>query len=290
MTANVSLAQDGVDMLELHGGNDWAEGQVPALWAIATGGALEGFVAAQTACPAGYVGYPCFRPGAVPIIILITDAAFHNGPGGSHAYSGITPAPPTYTEAADALIAIHARVLTIDTSGSAGGESYANLQQISADTGAVTADGPLTIAIDTDGTGLGDNVVTAVQTLAVGVPMDITAVGRDDTTDGVDATVFIDHIVPNTTGGVEDPEDTTVICVGGLETGDGDSDGTPDMFLDVLPGTPVCFDIIPAENESVPPEAIPKVYRAYVDVVGDGVTVLDTRIIYFLVPPSVPIG
>jgi hypothetical protein len=181
-------------------------------------------------------------------------------------------------------------VLTIDTSGSTGGESFANLQQISADTGAVTADGPLTIAIDTDGTGLGDNVVTAVQTLAVGVPMDITAVGRDDTTDGVDATVFIDHIVPNTAGGVEDPENTTVICVGGLDTGDGDGDGTPDMFLDVLPGTPVCFDIIPAQNESVPPEAIPKVYQAYVDVVGDGVTVLDTRIIYFLVPPSVPIG
>jgi hypothetical protein len=290
MTADEAAAQAAVDGLSIHNGLDNPESQVPALWAIATGGALEGFIAAQTACPSGYVGYPCFRPGAVPIVILITDAAFHNGPGGSHAYSGITPAPPTYTEAVDALIAIHAKVLTIDTSGYTTGESFSNLQQISTDTGAVSSDGPLTIAIDTDGTGLGDNVVTAVQTLAVGVPMDITAAGRDDTTDDVDATVFIDHIVPNTVGGEEDPENLGVICVGDLETDDGDGDGTADMFVDVLPGTPVCFDIIPAQNESVPPQAIPKVYQAYVDVIGDGVTVLDTRVIYFLVPPSVPIG
>jgi hypothetical protein len=36
----------------------------------------------------------------------------------------------------------------------------------------------------------------------------------------------------------------------------------------------------------VPAEAEPMIYKAFIDVVGDDVTVLDTRTIYFLVPPS----
>ena len=33
----------------------------------------------------------------------------------------------------------------------------------------------------------------------------------------------------------------------------------------------------------------PQLFRAFVDVVGDSVTVLDTREVFFLVPPSGPI-
>jgi hypothetical protein len=291
MTSDTALAQDAVNAMTLDNGNDGPESQIPALWATATGLGLGSYLADQTECPTGTIGYPCFRPGAVPIIILITDAAFHNGPGGTNAYTALSPEPPTYEETVTALNDIHAKVLAINSSGGLiADESDSDCTQIATDTGAVTSTGPLTISIPMNGTGLGDNVVTAVSTLANGVPMDITAVGRDDTTDDVDATVFIDHIVPNTTGGEEDPENPGVICFPDLDTGDGDSDGTDDMFLDVLPGTPVCFDIIPAQNESVLPEAVPKVYEAYVDVIGDGITVLDTRVIYFLVPPSVPVG
>ncbi len=290
MTSDASAAQAAVNGLAMGSGSDNPESQVPALWATATGEALGTYVAAQTECPDGTIGYPCFRPGAVPIIVLITDAAFHNGPGATHAYSGLSPAPPTYAEAVDALDAIHARVLGIDSSGSTSGESYANLQQIATDTGAVTSTGPLTIAIDTDGTGLGDNVVTAVQELAANVPMDVSAAGRDDTSDDIDATAFIDKIVANTGGGVEDPEHPGVFCVSGLDTADGDGDGVADEFLSVLPGTPVCFDILPAQNTTVPPDAVPKVYQAFIDVVGDEVTVVDTRTVFFLVPPSVPVG
>jgi len=74
--------------------------------------------------------------------------------------------------------------------------------------------------------------------------------------------------------------------VGGLATANDDDDPYPDKFVDVLPGTPVCFDIIPAVNNTVPPAAVPMIYMAYVDVVGDDVTVLDTREVYFLVPPT----
>ena len=291
MTSDAALAQAAVNAMTLDNGDDGPEAQVPALWATATGLGLGSYLADQTACPTGYIGYPCFRPGAVPIIVLITDAAFHNGPGGTNAYTALSPEPPTYAETVTALNDIHAKVLAINSSGTLiTDESDSDCTQIATDTGAVTSSGPLTISIPMNGSGLGDNVVTAVSTLANGVPMDITSIGRDDTSDDVDATVFIDHIVPNTTGGVEDPENPGVICFGDLTTGDGDSDGTADMFVNVLPGTPVCFDIVPAENTTVPPQGETMVYEAFVDVVGDEVTVLDTRVIYFLVPPSVPVG
>jgi hypothetical protein len=285
MTDDAAAAQTAVNAMPNCMGSDWAESQVPAMWTTATGGALEGYVAAQTGCPAGFIGYPCFRPGAVPIIVIITDSPFHNGPAGYDSYSGISPAPPDYATTVTALNDIHAKVLPINTAGYAD-ESLTHAQQIATDTGAVTADGPLVILGNADGTGIGSNVVDAVATLSNGVPMDMSVVARDDPSDSVDATVFIDRVVPNTTGGVADPTDPTVICVGGLATADDNADGYADKFVDVLPGTPICFDIIPKQNDTVAPAADPVIYTAYLDVVGDGVTVLDTREVYFLVPPE----
>jgi hypothetical protein len=34
-------------------------------------------------CPSGYFGYPCFRPGALPIIAVFTDEGFDQGGGGT---------------------------------------------------------------------------------------------------------------------------------------------------------------------------------------------------------------
>ena len=46
------------------------------------------------------------------------------------------------------------------------------------------------------------------------------------------------------------------------------------------------FDIFAARNTTVPPTDTPQLFRAGVDVLGDGVTVLDTREVFFLVPPD----
>jgi hypothetical protein len=287
MTDDAAAAQTAVNTMPNGSGADWAESDVPALFTIATGAALGSYVPAQTECPDGYIGYPCFRPGAVPIIILITDAPFHNGPDGYDTYGGISPSPPDYLTTVSMLNDIHAKVLSISTSGATTGDiAYEHAQAIANDTGAVTDTGPLTIAASSSGTGLGDNVVDAVALLASGVVMDMAAVARDDPSDDVDATVFVDRIVPNTVGGVADPTDETIICVGGLTTADEDGDTYPDKFVDVLPGNPVCFDIIPAQNDSVPATSMPAIYKAFIDVIGDDVTVLDTREVFFLVPPT----
>jgi hypothetical protein len=291
MTWDVSLAQDGVDALALHGGADWAESDVPALWAIATGEGLGGYLDPQTECSAGAFGYPCFRQGAMPIVILMTDAPFHNGPGGYDPYgSDISPAAPTYEDAVGALDDIHARVLTV-YSGPPEDTGQTHCETLSLDTGAAVDGEPLTFVISSTGAGLGTAVVDAVDALATAVPLDISAVTRDAPDDAVDAAALIVGVAPNTAGGIADPQDPTVICVGGLPTADTDGDSGQDEFVDVAPGTPVCFDIVPISvNETVPEQENLQLYPAFVDVYGAGSTLLDTRDVFFLVPPTVPLS
>src|SRR4030095_13887028 len=38
-------------------------------------------------CPLGWLGYPCFRPWALPIVLLFAQSPSNNGPGGQYAYS-----------------------------------------------------------------------------------------------------------------------------------------------------------------------------------------------------------
>jgi hypothetical protein len=274
------VAQAAVNDLDTHYGADGAESHVPALWATATGEGLGTYLAPQESCDADEIGYPCFRDGAIPIVMLITDAAFHNGPADSEPYNGITPVPPTYLEAVEALNALHARVLPIWSLGGYG-DVEGNCSQIAYDTGAVdTFDDPLVFNINSAGTGLDEEVVNAVDALAHEVPIDISAVGRDDETDSVDAMVFIEHIAPF--------NEDTAECTGGLVTADTDDDDIDDTFIDVLPGAPVCFEIVPQDNAAVPSIEEPQVFMAYIDVFGDSVTILDTREVYFVVPPDSP--
>jgi hypothetical protein len=86
---------------------------------------------------------------------------------------------------------------------------------------------------------------------------------------------------------VSDPGDPSLVCVSGLSVEDTDGDTHPDMFPDLTPGTVVCFDIVPLMNTTVEPTDEPQLFMAAVDVIGNGVTVLDTRDVYFLVPPDV---
>jgi hypothetical protein len=165
------------------------------------------------------------------------------------------------------------------------------MEEVALATGSVASGLPLVFNGDEDGTGLGTEIVDAVTSLSSSVPLDISTQvhdvddGPDDT---VDAAIFVERVEPNTVGGVADPEDPSRICVAGLATGDWDGDGHPDYFDDVAPGTIVCFDIIAARNETVPRVSDePQLYTAEVRVMGDWVTILDSREIYFLIPPDI---
>jgi hypothetical protein len=282
MTPDPALAQTAVNTLDTHWGQDLAESTVPALYVTATGEGLGSYLDPQDSCDPGAVGYPCFRDGAIPIIMLFTDAPFHNGPGDYDAYTSITPDPPTYSEAVDALNAIHAKVLPVWSPSGYPSSVESHCISIATDTGAVDyTDNPLVFGIDQYGNGIDVEVVNAVDALAHDVPLDISALGRDDESDDVDATVFIDYITPF--------NENTPLCTGDLVTLDIDDDTINDVFVDVMPGTPVCFDVVPAENTTVPATGDPQLFVAFIDVLGDFITVLDTREVYFLVPPDTPI-
>mgnify|MGYP000698386263 CR=1 FL=1 len=71
-------------------------------------------------------------------------------------------------------------------------------------------------------------------------------------------------------------------------TGDSDGDGHPDYFPSLLPGTGVCWDIHVKRNNTIAATADAQIFRATVNVIGDLFTPLDSRDIYFLVPPVIP--
>lgn len=280
MTANSADAQSAVGRLAVHDGGDRPESQVPALWAIATGGGLGTYLAAQTSCGAGEYGYPCFRAGSIPIVVLITDAPFHNDSAGNDPYSGISPVPPGYSTTRTALTDNSIKVLGVNSGDFA---SRSDIEQLARDTGAADRSGtPLVFSIMADGDGLGDQIVNAIRALANQVPISVSTQAVDDTSDTVDATVFIDHIVSNALG------DPVIGCEGGLSVADTDGDGWNDTFTAIIPGTMVCFDIYVKMNTTVPPLEVPQLFRAYIEVIGDGITLLDTRVVYFLVPPVFP--
>jgi hypothetical protein len=273
-TPDAAAAQEAVNRLNLRSGNDGPESHVPALHAVATGCGDGGGigVADDAACAdPGLNGYPHFRAGAVPVILLMTDAPFHNGPGGANPYGGIPGVtPPTYDQIVAELNAIHARVIGVN-SGADYGQPH--LAQLARDTGTMDAAGtPLVYDVGGDGSRLGVEIIDAVGDVANAIPMDISARAVDDPSDDVDATLFIDRIVPAPDAG--DP------CTPGL-TVEGD------IFRAVLPGSTVCFDIIPRQNDSVEHTPEPQLFMATVQVWGDDVTNLDERDIYFLVPPHI---
>jgi hypothetical protein len=162
ITSSVTSAQNAVNLLRATGGGDGPESQTEGLFQSATGAGLAGWVPPRSGCAAGTIGYPCFRSGATPIILLFTDWSFHNGPGGSEPYIGI-PGAHTYAQAVAQLNAINARVLGLMSGGAF---ARADLEQIARDTGALASDGsPIVFDIGYDGSSLGTDVVRAVQTL-----------------------------------------------------------------------------------------------------------------------------
>ena len=112
---------DAVEGLPCHDGEDGPESYIPALWSTATGEGLAwpgGSIPDQSCAidpdePTPPRGYPCFRPGALPIILLFGDAPFHNGStyGVGDDYDHDAPG---YDETVTALTRIGARVIALE--------------------------------------------------------------------------------------------------------------------------------------------------------------------------------
>jgi hypothetical protein len=229
---------------------------------------------ASPAALAGYAtfGYPCFRQGPLPVVLLVTDEPPLSA-GDTY------KAPDWNTIVRPQMLARGAKLVGILGSGFSVA-TQTDLRTMATHTGAVDASNgnePLVFP------GADANAPTAIQNgilaLANGVPIDLAAVPQDGPGDSVDAVAaFVERIETLQLG--------TASCANGLTEEDGDGDTYPDRYVDVRAGTPVCWRLVPKMNTTVPSTAVWQFFHATVPVVADGVSTLETRDVYFLVPPA----
>jgi hypothetical protein len=320
ITTDASAAQAGVNRLDRHSGGDGPESGFAALYQAASG---EGWTGGCTNIPAfdpavgnvpgvadGTIGGAGFRAGSVPIVVHITDAVSHARGEGGYNYGS------TRDETYNALSAIGGRVIGV----ASGNAARSDLEGISNRSGtrvppcawdagrpsgcgvgqcctgrngagrAPDGDGNCTLVFDIadDGGGLDTSIISGVDALINFAPITVTTRVRRDEDEYlpegrmVDTNEFIVSIIPI---GGEAPASTTCAALAAPTPADLDGDGVNESFINVTPGSSLFFEVR-AQNDFYPGEATPQVFRTFIDVLGNGVAVLDTRDVSILVPPN----
>lgn len=282
ITDDLSAVQRALDGLTIGDGRDGPEAQVQALYQTATGrGGSWSFMSSSYMLPQRRCvavpdevgtrrGYPCFRPGALPIVVLVTDLEWHAGDtdGTRHPYTAISPAPETLPAAAMALAGIGGRYIgvVIDGNWRTDHEAVARMTGSVDETGA-----PL--VYDAAAGQVSDRIIDGVSTLVGRTPQDVTTITEDvpPNPGDVGATRFIVSIVP--------------LEGYGPAAGTGYVSKDETTFYGVTPGTTVEFTV-DFYNDVVPPPPTAQVYRARIVVIGNGVARLDERNVYIIVPPE----
>ncbi|MBD3337390.1 MAG: T9SS type A sorting domain-containing protein [Candidatus Eisenbacteria bacterium] len=217
----------------------------------------------------GGAGCPGFRPDAFRILLHYTDADNQSGPACSDI--GIE-------EAGGALSGERIRYAGLigdaDDSPDYPGTPLQMAQQIAIASGSLNASSEPYVyaAVDEQVAGA---TQTAVAEVVTSFPSEVTLAVEDDPGDGFDATLFVDYIETNTSGGA---------CTPGLPTSDSDGDGHGDTYPALIPGTPVCWDIVPvAENQLVPAADEDQIFTATLVARADGSVVHESALV-FIVP------
>jgi hypothetical protein len=280
------------------GGLDTREAGYEALYQWASGVGLPAFalspfdpsVGFDAALGHGTIGGAGFREGALPILIQVTDAAAHADTDYPASFGAHSDAATLF-----ALGVIGARLIGIDSLENVGtaNDPRAQLEALALATGAMipatlgqcatgvggtlrppdAASGmcPLVFDVNPDGTGLGSLIVSAITQLATLGVLDVSVAKLGDpvelATSGIDTARFIVAITP-----VAPPPAGATI--------------SGDQFLDVQSGSTVTFDV-DAFNDFVPSLPTVQIFTITLNVMGDGVTVLDTRDVFVIVPPEI---
>lgn len=307
ITTSLTAAQSAVGKYAAGGGGDAPESQIPSMQHILTGEALSwsgGSIPQHVPSAPGAWGGVDFRPGAVPVIVNITDVDWHGE--GHTPYDFTTPTMASLKNAFTSKNAFFVDVSSGDQAQanelsdatksnvppSAFGGTCATGQCCTGVNGAAVApNGPggncRLVFRHSNGNGVGTGVVKAIEAISIGAAYDVKAIASNDPKNankngGVDATKFIKAL-----RAMEEGNAAAGCPVAAAR--DSDGDGIKDTFVAVKVGTPVCFEVIPAKNDTVLPENQPQFFNAFVDVIGvQGNVQLDKRTVLFLVPPKDP--
>lgn len=298
ITTVATDVQAGINLFYAGGGSDGPEGGLECIYQVCTGEGISWTVDHAYTIPKfnpatgfdpakghGVLGGVGFRVGALPIMIHITDIVWHEAT--DYWAAGITQAH-SFAQVDAAAQALGARFIGITSDSTA----KAQHQMLSRDTQAVVppiawgpgetlchtgAGGsvespdptglcPLDFTMNFGGTGVTTNVVDGVKALVTYGTIDVSAIPVSDPAalPAVDTSQFITAITPLPPA----PPGSTI-------------DG--DVFRDVRPGLPVVFTVH-ARNTIVPSKKEFQLFRVTIRVMGDGVTDLDDRDVYIVIP------
>ena len=160
-------------------------------------------------------------------------------------------------------------------------------KKIGTDSGSVDSEGNPFVYLAFDA-GLADKAAEGVRSIAKHMPMTVTSDVQDIDVPGVSELVQLMDVIPD---GGEVVQNRLCVEVQGTikeeqvcekDNGVTKCDGIDNM----LPGRVVCYNVVPVEKQNkFEPADETKIYQARVMVKGDG-SVLNSAIVYFVVPPK----
>jgi len=322
-TAVTALANGGGFGSPIGCGSDGPESMIESLYQIATGDGLMG--PAPTLVPENHngIGGVEFRQGSLPIIVSITDNQSHDpgvpmcGFGTDYdSNAAVLAEAATRADTKLALEAICGRVVTVAVSNFdpacgplADGVDFAETTgaQIPPEAWDLAPGGrpagcaagqcctgqggngvppnaeslcPMVYRVDFSGNGVGESMTDGVVMLANYAPFSVTTVVSGLDVDeagaplppGFNTADFIKSVVPLWHGPVPLPGVPDPIL-------------TPDAFENVVPNTPVTFNV-EALNDFIPRTDQARLFSATISVLADSCGDLDERDVFILVPPE----
>jgi hypothetical protein len=296
VTTDYTAAENAVKAMSAGGGCDEPEAQMAAMNYTLTG-SVPGLIPAMpdSIPPAPSYGGVAFRPGAVPVLVLVTDATWHD-PSGSATMTNTIAAFKAHNAKFVGLLVGSAPLPQGQTLSDATGSNLpaAALGGTCPTTTAAGGNCRLIYPVGYDGSGISTSVVKAIQAISVGSTYDITYKLANDPTnkasDGsaVDATQFITQLRAMGEGSVADGCDPSKYKYTTKKTNP--ANAKDDTFVAVTVGTPVCFEVIPKTNTTVKAAASAQFFNAFINMVGEpgDVDLGDQRTVVFLVPPAGP--
>ena len=275
---NGALTQAALRMVAAAGGGDAPEATVPALYGLINGLGLSSYrntfnrsaTAADCGGDVAAFGWSCFLPGRTPVLIVYSDAAWHNGPGSTTNFYTLSPSAPTYAQLTSEMTRRGARFIAVDVSTSVRNHSTASAR-FAADTNNIPASGSPFVFVG-NASATQAQVINAVSTIVgQGRATVSTAVIADPAESrlatGRLTTEFIRMISP--VRGVPD-------APAGYDRRDAAT------FVGVAVGTTVTFNTV-LSNDLVMHGAVDQVFSVFVNIYSSGLY-LEQRTFYVLVP------
>jgi hypothetical protein len=227
-----------------------------AAWGVAAPAEAPG---AEVACLGAGIGCPGFRPDAVRILVAFTDED--------------SDGDETALEAGRALRSAGITLVGVWT-GTPTDPTRRALEALASASESFDRGGrPL--VFDGADEAVVPQVRAAIREVVEGAPLRVEIAAEDMPEDGGDALALLGALEARTEG-----------CTAAAAR-DEDGDGLDEVYPAVIPGTAVCWDVVPRRNDRVPPADAPRLLHARLTVRGDG-SPLDVRHVFFVVPPSPP--